>query len=78
MSVKRDTLVDAFGDSIGIAKAEDMIHDAAERVGIDPNGTLTEDEAQTLLTEISEDDSAGTMVTVAANTVKTRLRTDSL
>lgn len=75
MSIKHDELVDSLGDSIGIAKAEDVIDNAAARVDVNVDGTLAENEAHAILTEIAEDDSTGTMVTVAANTTMTRLQT---
>lgn len=77
MNIERDKLVDSLGDSIGIAKAEDVIDDAAASADINAKGTLNKDEAYAILNEIAEDDSAGAMLTVAANTAMTRLRTQS-
>lgn len=75
MSINREKLVDSLGDSIGIAKAKDVIDDAAASAGVNASGALAKDEAYAILNEIAEDDSTGTMVTVAANATMTRLRT---
>ncbi|WP_251952993.1 hypothetical protein [Salinibacter ruber] len=67
-------LIDQLADSVGKAKAKDALQCAAGQTGIQLAGTLGTSEAQKLLSFIAEDDESGTLTTVSANTVKTRLR----
>jgi hypothetical protein len=69
-----DELVDAFSDSLGEGKAQDIIEDAALRAGVPDKRRYSEREAIAIADEIGESDDVSSFVRISANTLKTRIR----
>lgn len=74
MTIQVDTLVDAFSDSVGRERAEEIIMEICDDVGHD-NSTFTEMEAVEIAVQVANQRDATPFVRTAANTLQTRIRT---
>ena len=74
MAIQSQELVDAFSDSLGRGKAEDVIETAAREAGVAGQRRYSEDEALEIADSISDLEDVSSFVRVSANTLKTRIR----
>jgi len=78
MPINATELVDAFSDSLGEGKAEEVIEDAATEAGLQHQHSFSKEEALEIADTITELDDASSFVRVSANTVKTRIRSGDM
>lgn len=77
MTVRVDTLVDAFSDCVGQERARDIITDVCEEMGHD-GPTCTETEAIEVAVRVANQEDATPFVRTAAQTVQTRIQAGHL
>lgn len=78
MSVNNTDLVDAFSDSVGQGKAEDIVETAADTAGVGAKRNYSKDEALAVADAVGDLDDVSRFVRISANTVKTRIRSNSI
>lgn len=76
--IKLDEIVDAFKDSVGEGKADEVVTNAAESSGIGEKRQYEKEEAIEIADEISDLDDASAFVRTSASTLKTRIRIGNL
>lgn len=73
-----ETLADAFSDSVGKGKAEDLIVTATNEAGVGRKQRYTKEEAISIVDCISDSEDVSVFVRISANTLKTRIRMDNI
>lgn len=77
-SIDPDAIVEALGDAVGKAKAEEIVGTATEDAGVGPKRRYTKGEAIEIADAIAALDGVSVFVRISANTLKTRIRVDDL
>lgn len=74
MPIELQDLVDAFGDSLGEGKAEQIVQEAKDDAAVGYSEELSEEEALAVVDQVVEREDISSFVEVTANTLKTRIR----
>lgn len=74
-SAEWEEIVEGFSESLGREKSEELVTKAARKSGVNKKSSYDEEEAMELLNEISSLDDSTTYLKIAANSMKTNLRT---
>lgn len=78
MHINNSELVEAFSDNVGTGKAKEIVETAAQQAGIGAKRRYSKEEALEVAESVSDLDDVSRFVRISANTVKTRIRSESL
>jgi hypothetical protein len=78
MNVKREQLVRKFSETVGEERAEQLVRDATEAMGVAGQRVLSKETAMDVADHLASDDDADSLVRVSANTLQTQLRTGDI